>query len=232
MFYAVTNHLYPKPEYFDAFVDRFAGSDGAPVTETSNAVRFEMRRPAEGNEWLSTSIWPNAEVFQAWRDGPEFKRNHERARPTMDQYSQRPNVSIHEVVMNAGPGRKPVAGQPVVYPRLGNVGHIAIRRFLPATGHEDDVVDAFSALTPPDGGGFVWWELWRTVKDAEWWSISYFENSAGAETARSAGFAGLTEPGDPGLYQGRASETPYRMELERVPGMDQADRHEVVGAGA
>ena len=232
MFYAVTNHLFPKPEYFDAFVDRFAGSDGAPVTESGNAVRFEMRRPAEGNEWLSTSISPNAEVFQAWRDGPEFKRNHERARQTMDQYSQRPTVRIHEVVVNAGPGRKPLVGQPIAYPRLGRVGHIAIRRFLPATGHEVDVVDDFSALTPPDGGGFAWWVLWRAVKDADWWSISFFEEGAAAETVRSAGFSGLTEPGNAAWYQGSAAETSYRLELERVPGMDEAARHEVVEAGA
>jgi heme-degrading monooxygenase HmoA len=225
MFYAVTNHLFPKPEYVEGFVTGFANSAGKPITEYWNAPRFEMRRPEEGSEWLSTSIWESTDAFDAWRNSEDIQRAH--ARTTSDPYERRALLSFHDVVMNAAPGRAPVIGSPERYPQLGTGKYIVMRRFYPKAEHADDIINAYAALPAPKDSGWLWWDLWKLVKGEDWWSISYFEDKASADAALAAGGAYLADNvGNADWYEKPSIITRHEIELERVPGMTATARAE------
>jgi heme-degrading monooxygenase HmoA len=219
MFYAVTNHLFPKDSAVDQFVINFADNNRPAITERWNAPRFEMRRPAEGDEWLSVSIWPSTEAFDAWRSSQDIQTSHRNA--SSDNFSRRALLSFHDIVMNAAPGRPPVAGQPERYPAFGIDTPIVLRRFVVAEGHEDDVIRAFADLPAPDSPGWLWWDLWKLVRGEDWWSVSYFEDGAALGSARTNGYPYLQEPGDPAWYPKPATESVYFVEIERIPGMSE-----------
>jgi heme-degrading monooxygenase HmoA len=230
-YYAVTNHLFPKDEYVERFVNGFANSAGRPITEFWNAPRFEMRRPEEGNEWLSTSIWQDTAGFDAWRNSQDIQRAH--ANTTSDPFSRRALLSFHDIVMNAEPGRAPEIGVTKPYPQLGIGTYIVMLRFYPKADKSDEVIQAFADLPLPADPGFVWWDLWKLVKGDDWWSVVYFKDKESAERALAEGFAYLREPGSPDLYEKPGILTRHEVELERVPGMSAtARRAQPVGAGA
>ncbi|MCS7001826.1 MAG: antibiotic biosynthesis monooxygenase [Dehalococcoidia bacterium] len=220
--YAVTNHLFPKPEFWLDFVDGFAGDSRPPITEKWNATRFEMRRPIAGNEWVSTSIWANTEAFDAWRGSEDIRASHSNVRYEM--YSQRAKLSFHDVVMNSEPGRAPVLNQPERYREMGVGLFVVTHMIYPKADRHDDVLQAYAAIPTPTDLGWVWWDLWKNLRSDEWWSISYFRDRDAYEAAKAANFPYLGDAGDPDWYSKPSADMLAIVELERVPGMSRMGR--------
>lgn len=226
MFYAVTNHLYPKPDYHEKTIDGFAADRSDSITEHFDAVLFEMRRPVEGNEFLSTSVWSSIDAFNNWRNSQAIQNAH--ANMSMEPWERRGQLSFNDVVMSARPGQAPQPGNPERYPFIEPGTFVVIRRFTPDPERAQAIIDAYAAMDPGNPQGWVRWELWSSGEGGggpmtirgEWWSNAYFASEADANAAIAAGFPYLTEPGDTSWYQKPAAESRYVCELERVPGMD------------
>jgi heme-degrading monooxygenase HmoA len=223
--YAVTNHLFPKPEFADRLVSGFATDRGPAITEKWNARRFELRRPLVGNEFLSTSVWESAAAFDAWRSSEDIQLSHRNV--DYEMYTQRAQLSFHTVLLNAEPGRPPVAGQPAPYHRIGVGAFESLVFFSPKPEHASDVLRALEAEGAPTAPGLLWWEVWQDVKGNRWWNITYWRDRAAYEAARAAGVPQLSLPGDPNWYEGAPEEAFYLLELERLPGFSRVERREV-----
>ncbi|MFN8533548.1 MAG: antibiotic biosynthesis monooxygenase [Dehalococcoidia bacterium] len=224
--YAVTNHLYPKDEFFDKLIAGFAADRGPAITDKWRATRFEMRGPLSGNEFISTSVWEDSDAFDAWRSSQDIQTSHRNV--DYEMFSRRAALSFHDVLMNAAPGRAPIAGQAERYERLGVGALESLLYFHPKAEHIDDVVKALEAEGAPTAPGLVWWEIWKDVKGNRWWNITYWESREAYDAAKTAGCPQLSLPGDPSWYEQEAEEALYLMELERLPGFAQIERREAV----
>ncbi|MCS6800954.1 MAG: antibiotic biosynthesis monooxygenase [Chloroflexota bacterium] len=224
--YAVTNHLFPKEEFFDRLISGFASDRGPAITDKWNATRFELRGPLSGNEFISTSVWESADAFDAWRNSQDIQVSHSNV--NYEMYSRRAMLSFHDVLMNAEPGRAPVAGKPARYRRIGVGAFESLIYFSPKPEHAEDVIKALEAEGAPTAPGLLWWEVWKDVKGNRWWNITYWESREAYEAAKAAGVPQLSLPGDPNWYEGQPEEALYIMELERLPGFTKTERREVV----
>jgi heme-degrading monooxygenase HmoA len=179
----------------------------------------------EGDEFISTSVWENEAAFDAWRGSEDIQTSHRQV--DYEMYTRRAALSFHDVLMNAAPGRAPVAGQPARYPRLGVGKFESLIYFSPKPEHVDEVIKALEAEGAPTAPGLVWWEVWKDVKGNRWWNITYWESREAYEAAKAAGAPQLSLPGDPSWYEGAPEEVFYLMELERIPGFAKTERREM-----
>ncbi|MDQ7028247.1 MAG: antibiotic biosynthesis monooxygenase [Anaerolineae bacterium] len=95
----VANRISVKPEYAEAFEQRFRERAGL-VDGMEGFVKFQILRPtAEGDPYIVQTYWETHENFTAWTESDEFKQGHGRSGSLpQEAFLGRPKLEIHEIM--------------------------------------------------------------------------------------------------------------------------------------
>lgn len=95
----VMNRITVKPEYAEAFEERFRSRAGL-VDQMPGFVRNEVLRPTKpGDPYIVLTYWESMEAFQGWTESDAFKQGHARSGSLPREAFSGPNVlEIHEVM--------------------------------------------------------------------------------------------------------------------------------------
>lgn len=95
----VMNRITVKPEYAEAFEERFRSRAGL-VDQMPGFVRNEVLRPTKpGDPYIVLTYWESMEAFQGWTESDAFKQGHARSGSLPREAFGGPSVlEIHEVM--------------------------------------------------------------------------------------------------------------------------------------
>ncbi len=101
----VMNRIAVKPDFADAFEDRFK-ERAALVDRMPGFVSFRLLRPAtEGAPFVVETHWECREDFEQWTKSDEFQQGHARAgRLPREAFAGHPKLEIFEIVQSAKRG--------------------------------------------------------------------------------------------------------------------------------
>ena len=103
--FVVMNRIPVKPEYADAFVERF--QDRASLVDNMPGfVSFNLLRPAtEGAPFVVETYWERKEDFENWTQSEEFKQGHAQAgKLPHEAFEGHPKLELFDVVQAAQRG--------------------------------------------------------------------------------------------------------------------------------
>ncbi|GHF31665.1 heme-degrading monooxygenase HmoA [Deinococcus metalli] len=100
----VANRIYVKPEYHDAFEQRFRERAGMVDTMPGFVSNMVLRPVKDGEPFVVLTVWDSREAFDAWTQSDAFRQGHARSGTLPREAYSGPNVlEIHEVVTSTAP---------------------------------------------------------------------------------------------------------------------------------
>ena len=98
----VANRIYVKPEYADAFEQRFRERAGL-VDKMPGFISNQVLRPVnDGDPYVVFTLWNSREDFLNWVRSDEFVKGHAQSGTLPKDAFPRPNVlEMHEVVQDS-----------------------------------------------------------------------------------------------------------------------------------
>ena len=103
---AVSNRLAVRPEYAEAFEERFHNRAGL-VDQMPGFVRSHILRPlSAGDPYVVVTYWESREHFEAWRQSDAFRHQHGQQRSLPPEaLAAPPTLEIHEIIQETHPER-------------------------------------------------------------------------------------------------------------------------------
>lgn len=104
----VMNRIPVKPEYAQAFEERFASRAGL-VDGMPGFIRNEILRPTEeGAPYIVLTYWQDRASFDNWVNSDEFKQGHARSGSLpREAFAGRNQLEVHEVIQSSDTQAKP-----------------------------------------------------------------------------------------------------------------------------
>lgn len=98
----VANRIYVKPEYADAFEQRFRERAGL-VDKMPGFISNQVLRPVnDGDPYVVFTLWNRREDFLNWVRSDEFVKGHAQSGTLPKDAFPKPNVlEMHEVVQDS-----------------------------------------------------------------------------------------------------------------------------------
>ncbi|MGF1507709.1 MAG: antibiotic biosynthesis monooxygenase family protein [Anaerolineae bacterium] len=98
----VSNRISVKPEYAEAFEERFANR-AAMVEQREGFISFRLLRPsAPEHPYVVMTTWESHEAFTAWTESEEFRHGHAQSGTLPEEtYRGMPVLEIHSVIQDA-----------------------------------------------------------------------------------------------------------------------------------
>lgn len=98
----VANRIYVKPEYADAFEERFQQRAGL-VDEMDGFISNKVLRPHnDGDPYIVLTYWESYDAFEAWTQSDAFRKGHAQSGTLpKEAFSGRNKLEIHEVIQDS-----------------------------------------------------------------------------------------------------------------------------------
>lgn len=98
----VANRFDVAEGYEEEFVERFRESAGT-VASRPGFLKFELLAPVDADVHVAMTYWESEEEFRAWTESEAFREAHASG-PPEGMFEGHPQLEVHEVVYDDGPG--------------------------------------------------------------------------------------------------------------------------------
>ena len=102
----VMNRISGKPEFAEAFEERFRTRAGL-VDQMPGFIRNEVLRPTqEGKPYIVLTYWESKADFENWTQSEQFKQGHARSGSLpREAFNGHSELEVHELFLNSVEGK-------------------------------------------------------------------------------------------------------------------------------